>query len=69
MTRKRSRPASWGIARARATEMPPRRPPQVRILTTPGLKERKGLRRLMGRPTAVKRQARTRGMAISPAVR
>ena len=33
----RASPASLGMARARATEMPPRMPPQVRILMTPGV--------------------------------
>ena len=47
--------------------MPPRMPPQVSTGIAPLVNSRKVPSRVMGKPTEMKRAARTRGMAIRAA--
>ena len=67
--RSRSLSAPFGIERARAREIPPRRPPQVRARMTPLVKVLRFLSIKTGNETANILVARISGMAIIPKTR
>ena len=52
-----------------ATEIPPRRPPQVRILMTFGLKVRNRLNKVTGTATLMNRENNSSGMMMALAIR